>query len=30
VWLVGSILIAAVVIAWPDVRGRRPARDGIS
>ena len=30
VWLVGTILIAAVVIAWPDVRGRRPARDGIS
>jgi len=23
VWLVGPILIAAVVIAWPDVRGRR-------
>lgn len=22
-WLVGPILIAAVVIAWPDVRGRR-------
>src|SRR5215218_5370268 len=30
VWLVGCILVAAVVIAWPDVRGRRPARDGIS
>ncbi|MGH1551187.1 DUF6113 family protein [Leifsonia poae] len=26
VWLVGPIVIAAIVLAWPDVRGRRPAR----
>ena len=26
VWLVAPILIAAIVVAWPDVRGRRPAR----
>jgi hypothetical protein len=25
VWLVAPILIAAVVVAWPDLRGRRPA-----
>jgi len=25
IWLVAPILIAAVVIAWPDVRGRRAA-----
>ncbi|MGO4533969.1 hypothetical protein [Leifsonia sp. 2MCAF36] len=30
VWLVGTILVAAIVIAWPDVRGRRASRDGIS
>ncbi|MDR6971015.1 DUF6113 family protein [Leifsonia shinshuensis] len=24
VWLVGTILIAAIAIAWPDVRGHRP------
>ncbi|MDN4615738.1 hypothetical protein P5G50_14900 [Leifsonia sp. F6_8S_P_1B] len=24
IWLVAPILIAAVVVAWPDVRGRRP------
>jgi hypothetical protein len=29
-WLAGPILIAAVALAWPDLRGRRPARDGIS
>ncbi|MGO4300621.1 hypothetical protein [Leifsonia sp. RAF41] len=30
VWLVGTILIAAIALAWPDVHGRRSARDGIS
>ncbi|MEN0083552.1 MAG: hypothetical protein AAGC66_02175 [Leifsonia sp.] len=25
IWLVAPILIAAVVVAWPDVRGRRTA-----
>ncbi|RDV44438.1 hypothetical protein DOE76_11750 [Leifsonia sp. ku-ls] len=25
IWLVAPILVAAVVIAWPDVRGRRAA-----
>jgi hypothetical protein len=25
VWLVGPIVIAAIVLAWPDVRGRRPS-----
>jgi hypothetical protein len=25
IWLVAPILIAAVVVAWPDLRGRRPA-----
>jgi hypothetical protein len=25
VWLIGPILIAAVVIAWPDVQARRPS-----
>lgn len=28
IWLVGPILIAAVVIAWPDVRTRRSVRPG--
>jgi peptidoglycan/LPS O-acetylase OafA/YrhL len=27
VWLVGPILIAAVVVAWPDLRGSRLGRD---
>ena len=35
IWLVAPIVIAAVVVAWPDVRGRRTpvraaAEDGIS
>ncbi|MGO4593386.1 hypothetical protein AB4Z18_06135 [Leifsonia sp. 2TAF2] len=30
VWLIGPILIAAVVVAWPDVRVRRPAANGLS
>ena len=30
VWLIGPILIAAVVVAWPDVRVRRPAVNGLS
>ncbi|WP_285116203.1 hypothetical protein [Leifsonia sp. fls2-241-R2A-40a] len=30
VWLVAPILIAAVVVAWPDVQGRRRVGDGIS
>jgi hypothetical protein len=30
VWLAGPILIAAIVIAWPDVKTRQPARDGLS
>lgn len=25
IWLVGPILISAIVIAWPDVRARRPS-----
>src|SRR3954452_9560932 len=28
--LIGPILIAAVVVAWPDVRVRRPAVNGLS
>jgi hypothetical protein len=27
IWLVGPILIAAVVVAWPDVRGARAAHE---
>ncbi|QNE33823.1 DUF6113 family protein [Leifsonia shinshuensis] len=27
IWLVGPILIAAVVVAWPDVRGATAARE---
>ncbi|MEY9953133.1 DUF6113 family protein [Leifsonia sp. EB34] len=27
VWLVGPILITAIVVAWPDVRGARRDRD---
>ncbi|MBW8872363.1 MAG: hypothetical protein JF618_09455 [Leifsonia sp.] len=30
VWLIGPILIAAVVVAWPDVSVRRPAVNGLS
>ncbi len=26
IWLVGPIVIAAIVLAWPDLRGSRPAR----
>lgn len=29
IWLVAPILIAAVVIAWPDVRGRRAAASSV-
>lgn len=27
IWLVGPILIAAVVVSWPDVRGTKAAQD---